>query len=89
MRLAAAHVEGRDGDADVLGRLLVDVGQFQPLVVVLLPRAQCVPRLERRICAVDINIQLKKTTTPLRLTYHLVHSAVHRTERFDLLLKSQ
>lgn len=37
LRFPAAHVEGSDRDADLLRRLLVDVGEFQPGMIPLLP----------------------------------------------------
>lgn len=40
LRLAAAHVEGDNGDAHALCGLAVDVAQLQPRVVLLLPRPQ-------------------------------------------------
>lgn len=43
-----AHVEGDDGDSDVLGGLPVDVRELQPGVVLLLPRLQGVSGYERR-----------------------------------------
>lgn len=45
-----AHVEGDDGDSDVLGGLPVDVRELQPGVVLLLPGLQGVPGCERGSC---------------------------------------
>ena len=47
--LPAAHVEGDDGDPDALGGLLVHVRQLQPRMVPLLPLAEGVLRLVRRV----------------------------------------
>ena len=40
--LPVAHVEGDDRDANVLGRLAMDIRQLEPGVVLLLPGLQCV-----------------------------------------------
>lgn len=43
-----AHVEGDDGDSDVLCCLSVDVRELQPGVVLLLPCLQGISGCERR-----------------------------------------
>lgn len=49
LRLPAAHVEGDDSDAHALCRLAVHVAQFQPRMVLLLPRPKCLLGYEWRI----------------------------------------
>ncbi len=53
--LPVAHVEGDDCDSDILRCLLVDVGQLQPRVVLLLPRSKSFVGTEWRIWNKSVN----------------------------------
>ena len=40
---SASHVEGNDGDTDILGSFPVDIGQLQPGMILLLPCSKRLP----------------------------------------------